>query len=110
MATTTPQVVTRYLRAADEGDLDTLVACFSEDGTVLDEGRTYRGGHQIRDWRESLSSQWQFTRTMTGDEPAGDGQHIVRMHVEGNFPGGVADLTYRFTLAGEQIADLTITP
>jgi hypothetical protein len=32
----------------------------------------------------------------------------VRTHVEGNFPGGVADLRYQFTLAGDQIADLTI--
>ncbi len=72
------------------------------------QGRTYRGREEIRGWRESLSSQWEFTRTMAGDAPAGDGRHIVRMHVEGNFPGGVADLTYRFTLAGEQIAALTI--
>ncbi len=109
MSTSTPHVIRRYLSAADEDDLDTLVACFTDDGTVLDEGRTYRGRQEIRGWRESLISQWEFTRTMAGDEPAGDAEHIVRMHVEGNFPGGVADLTYRFTLAGEQIADLTIT-
>jgi ketosteroid isomerase-like protein len=105
---TTPQVVTRYLKAADDGDYDALVACFSDDGTVLDEGRTYRGRNAIRSWRESLRSQWEFTTTVTGSEPDGDARHIVRAHVEGNFPGGVADLTYRFTLTGDQIADLTI--
>lgn len=105
---TAPNVITRYLKATDEDDIDTLVACFTEDGSVLDEGRTYRGRNEIRGWRERLQSQWEFTRTVTGSEAAGGGQYIVRTHVEGNFPGGVADLTYRFTLAGGQIADLTI--
>jgi ketosteroid isomerase-like protein len=107
---TTPHVITRYLKAADEGDVDTLVACFTEDGAVLDEGRTYRGRVEIRGWRERLRSKWEFTTTVTGGEPDGDARFIVRTHVEGNFPGAVADLTYRFTLVGEQIADLTILP
>jgi ketosteroid isomerase-like protein len=106
--TSTPTVVTRYLAAADARDFDALVACFTEDGTVFDEGRTYRGRDEIRGWRESLASKWEFTTSVTASEPAGDGGHLVRTHVEGNFPGGVADLTYRFTLAGDLIADLTI--
>lgn len=107
---TTPPVVTRYLQAAEDGDYDTLVACFTDDGTVLDEGRTYHGREAIRSWRESPRSQWEFTATVTDSEPDGGARHIVRTHVEGNFPGGVADLTYRFTLTGGQIADLTIAP
>jgi ketosteroid isomerase-like protein len=106
----TPPVVTRYLKAAGDGDYDALVACFIDDGTVLDEGQTYRGPDAIRSWRESLRSRWEFTTTVTGSEPDGDARHIVRTHVEGNFPGGVADLTYRFTLTGDQIASLSIVP
>lgn len=105
---TTPDVITRYLKAAEKGDVDTLVACFTDDGAVLDEGRSFRGRDQIRGWREDLQSKWEFTRTVTGSESAGESQHVVTMHLEGNFPGGSADLTYRFTLAGGQIADLTI--
>ena len=30
--------------------------------------------------------------------------------LEGNFPGGVADLNFRFTLAGDRIAELVIAP
>jgi SnoaL-like domain len=99
--------VTTYLKAADEDDLDALAACFTDDGTVLDEGRTYRGREQIRARRESLSSQWEFTRTITGSESQAGG-YLVRTHVEGSFPGGVADLSFRFTLAGDLIRDLTI--
>jgi ketosteroid isomerase-like protein len=107
---TAPPVITRYLNAAATGDLDTLVACFTDEATVLDEGRTYRGPDAIRGWRESLRSQWEYTATVTASEAAGDGDYIVAAHIEGNFPGGVVDLTYRFELAGEQIAALAILP
>jgi ketosteroid isomerase-like protein len=105
---TTPDVVANYLKAADEGDLTAVAGCFTDDGTVLDEGRTYHGRDEIRAWRERLSSQWEFTRTITGSEPQPDVGYLVRTHVEGNFPGGVADLSLRFTLAGALISDLTI--
>jgi ketosteroid isomerase-like protein len=105
---TTPPVITTYLKAAADGDFDALTGCFTEDGAVLDEGQTYRGRDEIRAWRESLRSKWEFQTTVTGSEPDGSTGYIVRTHVEGNFPGGVADLTYRFTLAGERIADLSI--
>jgi ketosteroid isomerase-like protein len=108
MMSTTPDVVDNYLKAADQGDLSALAACFTDDGTVLDEGRTYRGRDEIRAWRERLNSQWEFTRTITGSEPQPDGGYLVRTHVEGNFPGGVADLSFRFTLTGALISDLTI--
>jgi len=32
----------------------------------------------------------------------------VGVHIEGDFPGGVADLTYRFALRDGLIADLSI--
>ncbi|MEA2144664.1 MAG: hypothetical protein QOG59_251 [Solirubrobacteraceae bacterium] len=109
MSTAAP-VITRYLKAAEEGDLDALVACFTEQGTVVDEGRTYRGREAIRGWRESLRSQWEYTTTVTAGEPDGDARYTIAAHLEGNFPGGVADLTYRFELAGDHIAALAILP
>jgi hypothetical protein len=68
------------------------------------------GGLIVQTHVEEAHTMWEFTTTVTGSEPDGDARHIVRTHVEGNFPGGVADLTYRFTLTGDQIADLTIVP
>jgi hypothetical protein len=34
----------------------------------------------------------------------------VTNHLEGDFPGGVVDLRYRFVLAGGLIAELEIAP
>ena len=105
---TTPAIVTRYLSAAEQGDLTALTDCFTADGTVLDEGHTYHGHAEIIGWRESIASHWTYTTTVTSAEPIAANEYTVTARVEGNFPGGVADLTYRFTLRDGLIADLSI--
>lgn len=103
----TPPVVTAYLAAADAGDVPALLACFTAGATVHDEGRTYRGHDEIRGWREGAASAFSYTTTVTGSEatPAG---HLVRVRLEGDFPGGVADLAFRFTLRGGLVTELAI--
>ncbi len=103
-----PAVVTRYLAAAAAGEFATLADCFTADGTVTDEGHTYRGRIEIIGWRESLASQFTYTATVTSSEPINDSEYRVTAHLVGDFPGGVADLTYRFVLDDGLIADLTI--
>jgi hypothetical protein len=103
-----PAVITRYLVAAPAGDFVALADCFTADGTVTDEGHTYRGRTEIIGWRESLASQWTFTTTVTSSEPISDDEYRVTVHVVGDFPGGVVDLTYQFVLHDDLIADLTI--
>jgi hypothetical protein len=105
---TTPPVITRYLAAAPTRDFAALADCFTSDGTATDEGRTYRGRAEIIGWRESLASQFTYTATVTGSEPINDSEYRVTAHLVGDFPGGVADLTYQFVLHDGLIADLTI--
>jgi hypothetical protein len=103
-----PAVITRYLAAAPAGDFVALADCFTVDGTVTDEGHTYHGRAEIIGWRESLASQFTYTATITSSEPITDSEYRVMAHLVGDFPGGVADLTYRFILKDGLIADLTI--
>jgi hypothetical protein len=35
---------------------------------------------------------------------------LVVNHLEGDFPGGVVDLRYRFALSGDLISELVIAP
>ena len=104
----TPAVIARYLAAASAKEFVALADCFTPDGTVIDEGRLYSGRADIIGWRESLASQWTFTTTVTASEPISDNEYRVQAHVVGDFPGGVADLTYQFVLADGLIASLTI--
>ena len=106
--TNVPDVVARYLQAADARDTARLVACFTPDGTAFDEGRTYTGPAEIAQWREGTISTWTYTTTVTGSERLDDGLCRVEVRVEGDFPGGVADLGFAFVLDGDLIASLTI--
>jgi hypothetical protein len=54
--------------------------------------------------------EYTYTRTLLGAETTADSSWEVRNRLEGNFPGNVVDLHYRFELAGEQILSLTIAP
>lgn len=108
MSTSTPAVVTRYFAAADASDFTGLADCFTEAGFVVDEGTTYQGPAAIIGWRESLAGKWTYTSTVTGSESISPSEYRVHVHLEGDFPGGVAELTYRFALQGDAIAELSI--
>ena len=70
---------------------------------------TWRPSHLARDrpWIPGLST---FTRTLLDVEHAGRDSWRVRNRLEGNFPGGVVDLRYQFTLEGANISRLSIAP
>jgi len=114
MTTSLPTVVSDYLAASDRGDLDALVTCFTEDALVLDEDREWRGRAGIRQWREKVANAYEYTVEVRGvaeQGAVGGGQHQDGLtHLEGNFPGGTVDLTFRFGLRDDRIATLQIVP
>jgi len=103
-----PEIITRYLAAADARDSAAVADCFTPDGTVVDEGQTYAGRDAIRGWRDLIAGKYTYTTNVTGSEPSGADTYRVRMHIEGDFPGGQADLTNSFTLQEGLIAVLHI--
>ena len=109
-----PPIISRYFTAADDGDIDALVGCFTPDAVVIDEGMSRCGYAEIRQWREGVATAYEYTLEVLGTEPAGDRGglewHDVLTHLEGNFPGGTVDLTYRFGLLDGRIAELRIGP
>lgn len=107
--TTTHPLITRYYDAERAGDIDALVALFAPDAEVLDEGTTWQGPEGVRAWREHASSSYTWTTTITDVEEDGDWT-VVSVHLEGDFPGGTADLRQRFRLADDQIRRLDIRP
>jgi uncharacterized protein (TIGR02246 family) len=108
MTMPTPSLVNHYLAAANRGDFSALADCFTPDGTVLDEGHTYRGREAIIGWREAIAGKWTYTSTVTSSQPINAQEFRVTVRVEGDFPGAVADLTYKFSIRDGLIADLSI--
>jgi ketosteroid isomerase-like protein len=105
-----PAVVTTYLTAHRVRDIATAISKFTTDAAVTDEGQTFHGPEAIRSWLGSAGGEYTFTTEFTGATMT-DAVHVdVTQRLEGNFPGGVADLHYRFTLAGDSISLLVIEP
>jgi ketosteroid isomerase-like protein len=105
-----PEVIGRYFSAHDRRDSDAALATFAPDAVVIDDGREYAVPDEIRDWLAHASTQFTYTRTFTGAEAVGLDTWLVTNRLEGNFPGGIVDLTYRFRMAGDLIAELVISP
>jgi hypothetical protein len=105
-----PELISRYLVAHEARDLDNAVGCYTEDATVVDEGKTYSGPREIRDWLETSASEYTYTIELIGARRIDDDHYVAIHHLEGNFPGGVVDLNFAFTLRKGRIAQLTIAP
>ena len=105
-----PAPISSYLVAHQARDLDTAVGYYTEDAVAVDEGHAYRGPQQIRDWLATAASEYTYTIELTGARRIDDEHYVTTHHLEGNFPGGVADLQFKFTLREGRISRLTIEP
>jgi ketosteroid isomerase-like protein len=113
MTTTTPGLPTpirSFLAAHVARDAETALRAFIPDAVVVDDGSTYRGTAEVRDFLSRAGSEFTYTTTLIGVEQLPDEEWVAVNRIEGDFPGGVADLRYRFTMRGELIAALTIAP
>ena len=105
-----PHVVAHYQDAHDRRDVEAALATFAPDATVMDDGHQYRGLDEVRHWLARASTEFTYTRTLLGADAIDANTWLVTNHLEGNFPGGVVDLRYRFVLADDLIAELEIAP
>src|SRR5262249_10221035 len=105
-----PEVIRQYFSAQDRGESDAAVSAFAPESRVFDDGQEYLGHAAIHDWLARASTQFTYTRTFIEAVAEQPDVWLVRNRLEGNFPGGVVDLDYRFRLVGGLIADLVIQP
>ena len=54
-------VIALYFEADARRDIDAIVALFTNEAIVVDEGQTYHGTAQIRGWQEGAASRYQYT-------------------------------------------------
>ena len=108
MSIDVPDVINSYFDADARRDTDAIVALFTDGGVVIDEGETWRGSTEIRAWREGTAARYQYTTEVFDTESTAEDTYLVTGRLEGNFPGGTADVTWRFTLDGDRIRELHI--
>jgi hypothetical protein len=103
-----PEIIRRYFELDAERDVDGIVALFSDDATVIDEGEARSGHDAIRDWRTGAASRYEYTTTIMSSEALGEDRHRVNARLEGDFPGAIVDLNHDFTITNGLIRRLEI--
>ena len=105
-----PKPLTRYFEHDAQRDIDEIVALFADDAIVTDEGETRQGFAEIRAWQLGPASAYTYRTELRDTEQLGPDRYLVMGRLTGNFPGGTAELTWDFTIAGNQISRLVIAP
>jgi hypothetical protein len=103
-----PQPVAAYIAAENAHLPEAVAACFTEEATVRDEGKTVTGSAAIRDWKRATSEKYSPTITPVSARQDAD-TCTVAAKVSGNFPGSPLDMRFTFTLACSRISALAIT-
>jgi hypothetical protein len=105
-----PLIVSQYFDFDAVRDVESIVALFTDDATVIDENETRHGTHEIRSWQEGPASKYTYTTEITASSRLGPDRYMVDARLTGNFPGGIANLKFDFTIADEHITRLVIAP
>jgi ketosteroid isomerase-like protein len=105
-----PATIRGYLAAHVAGDTDAALPACTPTAVVVDDGSTYRGTDEIRAFLADAGSEFIYTTTLVAAERADDSYWVAVNHLEGDFPGGVVDVRYRFVLDGDLVAEPAIAP
>jgi hypothetical protein len=96
-----------YVSAANQNAWQNAKNCFTEDATVKDEGKTFRGVEEIQQWMSDTKTKYRHTI-----EPLAalreDQSTIVTCRLTGAFPGSPIEVPFRFVLRNSMIARLEI--
>ena len=105
-----PDVIRRYFVLDAEREIDSIIALFTDDATVIDEGETRHGTTAIRAWQTGPASQYTYTTDVLATDALTAHRFVVTGRLTGNFPGGTVELKWDFTVAGDRISQLVIAP
>ncbi|MGV9361453.1 nuclear transport factor 2 family protein [Amycolatopsis sp. NPDC003731] len=103
-----PATVREFLAAHIARDAGTASSFLTEDAVLVDQGETFRGREKTRAFLRDAGSEFEYTTEQIGARRVDDAHWVVTVRLEGTFPGGVAELDYRFALRDGLIAELVI--
>ncbi len=105
MSVQLPKLIDTYLKAQNAYDGETALACFSENATVLDEGKTSKGKKAIREWMEETKKKYSPQFRPLGIKRE---ETIMTTEVSGTFDGSPVKLDYHFKIKDNLIEELNI--
>jgi ketosteroid isomerase-like protein len=103
-----PSTFRDFLAASTVHDADTASVFLAEDVVVVDQGETFRGREEVHAFVRDAGSEFEYTTEQSGARRVDEAHWVVTLRLQGTFPGGVAELDYRFTLRENLIIELVI--
>jgi len=81
--------------------------CFTEDGSVHDEGQEYYGRDSIRQWKQAADAKYRYVLQTVN---VSNVRRLVTVacRLTGEFPGSPVELDHIFKLSNDKIASLEI--
>ncbi len=103
-----PTTVREFFAAHIARDADTASSFLTDDAVVVDQDETFRGRKEVHAFLRDAGAEFEYTTEQIGARRVDDAHWVVTVRLEGTFPGGVAELDYRFTLRDDLVAELVI--
>jgi hypothetical protein len=101
-----PRAVVTALAAANSGDTEQFLGCFTEDGSVDDWGRVFRGRHAIREWSDREFIGVDVSLAVIDQSTSCDATVITAQVGGSGFNG---ESTFSFSTEGSAIRVMRIT-
>ncbi|MDC4205503.1 MAG: nuclear transport factor 2 family protein [Candidatus Manganitrophus sp.] len=99
-----PPPILAFFKAFNTHNANAVVALFTGDALVTDEGKDYHGA-AIKKWIDRVNTNYNPTAEVV-DLASSGGAYVVTARVSGTFPGSPIQLRYHFTLKNDKIAAL----
>lgn len=105
-----PATIRGFLTAHAARDVDAAIRAFSSTAVVVDQGQTFRGTDEVREFLRSAGVEFTYTTELIGAQRIDDTHCVATNRREGDFPGGLAELDHRFAMDGDLVVELVIAP
>ncbi|MGY1761448.1 nuclear transport factor 2 family protein [Geodermatophilus sp. SYSU D00779] len=103
-----PATLRDFLHAHAARDVDAAIRAFTPTAVVVDQGQTFRGSGEVLEFLRNAGAEFRYTTELVGAQRIDGTRWVAVNRLEGDFPGGVAELQYRFAMDGDLIAELVI--
>ena len=103
-----PENIEGFIKAQNELDSKAFANYFTAYATVSDEGSSYSGREEIRQWIQEASEKYNMQLTPIDFTQTGSKGKLT-VEVSGTFPGSPAVMDYHLELDGPSISSLKIT-
>lgn len=103
-----PENIEGFIKAQNDLDSTAFANYFTENATVSDEGSSYSGREEIREWMQEATEKYNMQMTPIEFKQAGS-KGTLTVEVTGTFPGSPAVMNYHLELEGSFISSLKIT-